>query len=91
MPSERTYETSDLGEASWISMRFPDDGGLELLRAERLPGDSRPGPGRAQGKGRFSFVFKDPDGSGKVLQVRYQSTCCARHDDYVRRLRKMVS
>lgn len=67
------WETSDLGTAAFVHMS-----GLEIL-----------GVRRSQGKGRFIFVFSDPDDRGQELTVNYLNSESRRFDAAVRSLKKL--
>ena len=67
------WETSDLGTAAYLH----GVGGLEILGVRRGP------------RGRFMFLFVDPEHRGEQLQVDYMNSTCRKFDSAVRSLKKL--
>jgi len=67
------FESSDLGTAAYVHMR-----GLEIL-----------GVRQGSHRGQFVFMFQDPEGQGKQLQVDYLNSESRKFDGAVRSLKKL--
>lgn len=71
---EKVYTTPDIGAAAFCM----EEGRLELLKAEKLPG------------GNFKFVLKDLEGQGDILLLKYANSPQQRFDARVRAIKKLL-
>lgn len=74
--SDDTWKTSDMSTAAYVKMRGSTHD-ITLLKVERT------------GNNHFDFVFNDPKGHGRLLQVEFMNSEFRDYDAEIRSLKKL--